>query len=78
MVLCPLLALEEAHALVEGIPGGVAGEILQQQRHTAEGPVGQIRLRAGDGLLVQRRDDGVELGVERFDAPDCRLDELRG
>ncbi len=74
--LAPAQTLQERHALVKWIPGGVAGEILQQHRHAAEGPVGQRRTRCREGALGQVGDDRVQQRIQRVDASERVLDEL--
>src|SRR3712207_7924060 len=53
-----------------------AREVLEQERDTAERPVGQVARGGLARLLEERRDDGVQLAVERLDALDGGVDEL--
>ncbi len=70
---------KEARPPVERVAGAVAaGEILQQEGHAAEGPLGQRAGGLSPRALVVLVDDGVELRIEVFDQSDRSLDELFG
>jgi hypothetical protein len=76
--LCPRELLEERHPLVKRIAGGVAEEVLQQERHAAKRT---LRKRLGGGrdrLLRQVGDDRAQLRVQRLHAADGPLDQLAG
>jgi hypothetical protein len=62
-------ALGEAHAL------HLAGQVLEQVRHSGEGPRRACARRLGR-LVEDRRDDGVQRRVQRLDALDGRRYEL--
>ena len=59
------------------IAGGVAEDVLHQERHAAERAVGQL---TGSGqrarLVEERHDHRVELAVHALDATDRRVDQL--
>ena len=66
------------HALVVRLAGLLAAEVLEQERDTGEGPVGQVAARITTGPLELAMDHAVELRVERLDAGDRGVDELDG
>jgi hypothetical protein len=73
----PSEVLEEPHPLVEWISGRVADQILHDQWHPAERPIRKVRRRRlVPGLVEQRVDHRVELGVDPFDPLDGRLDQF--
>ena len=75
----PLQAFQESHAAVERVAGRVAHRVLHEERHPAQRAVGQARIPCfGACALEALMDDGVERGIQRFDARDRRVDELRG
>ena len=63
LVLDPAGVAQERRPLVHRVAGRVAREVLQQHRHAAERPVGELAGRGLARLLEQRRDHGVELRV---------------
>jgi hypothetical protein len=54
----------------------VAAEVLEEHRHAAEGPVGQVAGRVRPSLLEPVAHDGVEPRPHPLDAGDRVLDEL--
>src|SRR5205823_10032141 len=71
----PSQLLQEPHAAVMGIAGGVAPEVFDEKWHPLKRP-GWWRMRVLDGLVETRLDDRIELRIEPLDAVDCPLDEL--
>ena len=63
---------------MEGLAFDLAEDVLEQERHSAEGPVG----KPGPGLFADAfeaaQDHGVELRVEPLDAGDGSVDQLQG
>ena len=76
LLLDPAHLAQEAHALVHRVAGRVGGQVLEQERHAAEGAVGQVAGRRLARLVEQRRDHRVELGVQPLDALDRLVDQL--
>ena len=77
IVLDPAGITEETHAFVHRVAGRVAGQVLEEERHPAEGSVGKRGVGGLRARLVEERvDHRVELGVELFDAADGRVDQL--
>ena len=76
LLLDPAHLAQEAHALVHRVAGRVGAQVLEQERHAAEGPVGQVAGRRLARLVEQRRDHRVELGVQPLDALDGLVDQL--
>ena len=70
--------------VLEGLDAGVVGpagllgpEVLQQHRHAAERPVGEVRGgRQLEGVLELFVDDGIEVAIQSFDPVDGRLHGL--
>ncbi len=69
---------EEGGAVVGGIAGDVAAEVLEQHRDAAERSVGQLTGRLAAGLVEPVAQHGVQLRVHPLDPLDGVLDELRG
>ena len=67
----------EVRALVERRAGELRAEVLQEERHTAERPVGQLARRLRAGAVEELVDDGVEVRVQLLDARDRITDQLR-
>src|SRR5262249_8707488 len=57
------------------VAGRVAEEVLQEERHAAEGAVREVTGRGRPRLLEERDDDRVQRRVERLDAGDGRVHE---
>ena len=70
--------LQGAHAQVGGLAGEPGAEVLEQEGHAAEGPVGQLARGLLARLVVEPMDDRVDLGVDALGALDRGLDQLRG
>ncbi len=68
--------LQELHSLVVRLTFDLAAEILEQDRHTLERPVGQWAGSFLAGPVEEWMDHRVQLGVELLDAVDRRIDEL--
>ena len=70
--------LQHPHAGVVRLPFELAQEVLEQERHAPERPLGQ----PGEGLFARAieaaQDHCVELRVEPFDAGDGGVDQLDG
>src|SRR6266545_7017398 len=64
--------LEALHPHVERLTGEAGAEVLEEERNPAEGAIGQLAAGGLEALLVQRMDDGVELGIEPLRALDRR------
>ena len=73
----PAAALQELHAEVVGVAGGVAHGVLDQHGNAAERRLGRSLRGRGAGLVEQRVDHRVELGVHALDPRDGGLDQLR-
>jgi len=77
IVLDPAGITEETHAFVHRVAGRVAGQVLEEERHPAEGSVGKRGVGGLRARLVEERvDHRVELGVELLDARDGGVGEL--
>ena len=64
---------------MERVTRGVADRVLHEERHAAQRAVGEGRCAGlGARSFEALVDDGVERGIDRFDASDCRVDELGG
>ena len=72
----PASIFEECCASVMGVAGAERVQVLEHERHTTEGAVGEIPDCFGAGLFEPFVDDGIELRVQSLDASDCRIDEL--
>ena len=70
----------EVPAATRGHLAGVSGTaaVLEQERHAAEGTVGEVAGGHPRGLLLHGADDGVDLRVDRLDATEGRLQQLEG
>src|SRR5947207_463742 len=68
--------VQRFHSVVLWVAGTVGVKILDEQRHTAERPVGQWCLRFGARLVEAPMDHRVELRIELLDAGDRVVDEL--
>ena len=73
LLLAPADPLQEAHALVVGVAGGVAGQVLHHHGHALERPGRRLGV---ERLLEQRVDHGVELAVQRLHSLHGRLHQL--
>ena len=66
----------EVGPLVERRAGELRAEVLQEERHAAERPVGQLARRLVPGAVEELVDDRVQLRVELLDARDRLADQL--
>ncbi len=57
---------------------GIAGEqVLDQERHTAKWPVGQLTSRGVAGVVEPADGHRVEFGIDPFDPLDGRVEQLQ-
>jgi hypothetical protein len=70
------VTLKQCAAFAEGDAGHLGDEIFHQERHAGEGALGHRGSRLFAGALEHARDDGVQLAVDRFAAPDRLVDEF--
>ena len=61
---------------MKGLAGGVTDQVLEDHGHAGERSVRQPARCLLAGVVEQRVDDGVELGVHLLDAGDGCLDQL--
>jgi hypothetical protein len=54
----------------------MAADVLDQERHAAEGTVAQARLVEPADAVIIGLDDGVDLRIDRFDRPRRRRRQL--
>ena len=64
-------------AVADRLPGVGRPQVLEQERDTAERPVGQVAGGHRAGVVEPADDDGVELRIERLDPLDRRVEQLR-
>ncbi len=68
----------ERAARVGGADPARVGEVLDRDRDAAKRPVGKLIAPRGDGLVVTRRDERVQLGLDGFEAAERFFDQFGG
>ncbi len=69
--------LQRLNALVMGSACLTGPQVLHQDRHTRERPRRQASVDSGPRIGIVTMDDGVDVAVDRVEALDRRLEDLR-